>query len=1070
MKLIRLAVERPVTTVMFYAALVLMGLIALAALPRELFPTISFPELLVVTRYGAAAPEELENIVTKVIEEQVGTVPNLKRVRSISREGVSVVILEFNWGTDMGLAHLAVREKIDLIKDRLPVEAEEPIVQRHNPFAQPMMVLSVSGNLPLADLTRLADDVVKKRLQKVDGVASASVSGGQEREILVEVDLGKMQSSNISISGVVDSLKTSNVNYPAGTTQGRFYEYLVRTIGEFSKVEDVGKTVVAVDAPRESAEYLFRAQEKRRGGDSFQPKAQRLVPLNAIADVKDAFKDPESFSRHNGKSNVSIAIQKQFEANTPKTARRVRQALEELSLSLPKGMGLEIVYDESEFIQKSLGDVGMAALTGGMLAFLVLLFFFRNLNDSLIVTLALPLSILAVFSCMYLTGRTINVIALAGLSLGIGSIIDNAVCVLENVVRKRAQGMDRKDASITGASEVAVAQLASMLTNVTVFLPLLFAKGLAQQLFRDLFFAAVISNVAALIVALTLLPRITAFPFNSGRAPTPPPGPLKKRPLLVEGLTEERTLKLIESYRRLLYFSMDRKRKVFILAWGMFLASLGLLALKERIFLPKIDQGQFLVRVNMPVGTRLEVTDRVMGKIEKVLAGMGGITDTLVRVGSSAQESIESLGGHQGECVVTLDRKKRKGPTEDTIVQLKAALESEDLEGADVEYLLQDSSLKAVTGGSAPISITVQGPDLGTLRKISDDIQAMLRGVEGCEGVRTGLALPSYETRVSINKDRSSGFGLSASDIARASLIGIRGFVATYFKEEGKEIPIRVRLREVDRRDPSALRRITVRSPQGVMVPLGDVAEISAGYGPSEIQRLDQQRVIVVSAQVLGRSLGEVIGGVDAKLEKYRSLRDYSVRLGGTKQEMQESFGGLMLAFLLAVILIYMIMAAGFESLMHPLLIMITVPLGVIGVAAILFLTGTPLSAPVILGVVLLGGIVVNNGIVLIDHINHLRQKEGRSILEAAVEGSANRLRPVLMTALTSILSLVPTALGLGEGTEVASPMAIATLGGLFVSTVLTLVVLPVLYVAVEEKRSAPPAPPGPPGHRMILD
>jgi HAE1 family hydrophobic/amphiphilic exporter-1 len=1084
MKIIRLAVERPVTTMMFYIAVVLVGIISILMLPQEMFPTVTFPQLLVVTRYGAAAPEEIENIITKLIEEQAGTVPNLKSVRSISREGRSVVMLEFNWGTDMGLAHLSVREKIDLIKDRLPSEAEEPIVQRYNPFAQPMMILSISGDLPLVEMTRMCNDVIKKRLQKVDGVASASISGGQTREIWVEVDLGKMQASNISISGIVDSLKQSNVNYPAGSTQGRFYEYLIRTIGEFKDVQEIGRTVIAVDTARDSPEFQYKPQAQKRGGDTFQPRAQRLVPLRDIAVIKDTFREADSYSRHNGKTNISIAIQKQFDANTVKTADRILAALKEIRLSLPKEMHVDVVYDESEFITGSLFNVAMDAVCGGILAFVVLLYFLRNVKDAMIVTITLPISIIFVFIFLYFMGRSINVIALAGLSLGIGSMIDNSIAVLDNIVEYRKKFPDPKEAAIRAPEEIAVAQISSMLTNIAVFFPLMFAKGLAQQLFKDLFYAAVVSNIAALVVALTLIPRIMAYSVDkkSGEEPAEssgedeligvggvrkvitvarpePTGPRVVRWLkkvwywLSEGLTPERSEKLESFYRKTLVWSLGNRKKIALFTCYALLGSLAIFYFKSKIFMPSVDQGQFLQKVNMPVGTRLEVTNRVVARIEKVLEEMPEIKDSMARVGAGSEDVVESLGPHQGELIVTLDREKTDELTEKVILKMNEKLKSVDLEGAEMESILQGSSMKGVGGGNAPIAITVKGPDLGVLRKESDEIQERLRSVQGISGVKTSLPLPSYETRVHIDKDRASGFGLTVSEIARAAMIAIRGFIGTYYKEEGKEVPIRVRLRAEDRTQASAVQGVAIRNNQGVMVTLGDVADVSAGYGPSQIQRIDQQRAIVVTAQVLGRSFGEVMEDVEAQIAKMKIPKDYTLEMGGTKKEMEESFGGLILAFMLAVVLIYMIMAAGFESLLHPFLIMFTVPLGVVGVALILFITFMPLSAPVFLGLVLLGGIVVCNGIVLIDQINNLR-REGYALREAVVEGCVSRLKPVLMSALTTILSLIPTAMGFGQGTEITVPMAVSTLGGLLFSTTLTLIIIPTLYITVEEYRS----------------
>ena len=1083
MKIIRLAVERPVTTMMFYVAVFLLGIITISLLPQEMLPAVSFPQLLIVTRYGAAAPEEIENIITKLIEEQAGTVPHIKQVRSISREGKSVVMLEFNWGTDMSMAHLAVREKLDLIKERLPSEAEEPIVQRYNPFAQPMMILSVSGDLPLAEMTRMCTDVLKKRLEKVDGVASASVSGGQTREIWVEVDLDKMQASNISISGIVDSLKASNVNYPAGSTQGRFYEYLVRTIGEFKSVSEIGKTVIAVDAARDSPEFQYGPRAQKREADTFQPRAQRLVPLEDIAEIKDTFKEPDSYSRHNGKTNIAIAIQKQFDANTVKTAARIRSALKEIKMSLPPGMHVDEVYDESEFIKSSLFHVAVEAMTGGVLAFVVLLYFLRNVKDALVVTITMPISIVTVFIFLYFMGRSINIIALAGLSLGLGSMIDHSIVILDNIIEFRKR-MSAKEAAIQGPEEVAVAQTSSMLTNIVVFLPLMFAKGLAQQLFKDLFYAAIVSYVAALIVALTLMPRIMAYMGGGADEAkeegevegedvvigvggvkkvisSPRPEPTGPKPVrwvkkawfwLMEGLTPEKAQKLEHFYKSTLLYALGNRRKVAMWTLAAFMGSMAIFYFKTKIFMPSVDQGQFIQKINMPVGTRLEVTNRVVERVEKVLGGMPEVKDFMSRVGAGSEDVVESLGPNQGEIVVTLDREKHKETTEAAVLKLNDKLKQVDLEGAEMESLIQGSSMKGMGGGSAPIAITVKGQDLGVLRQLSDEIQERLRAVPGVSGVKTSLPLPSYEVRVHIDKDRASGFGLSVTEIARASMIAIRGFIATYYKEKGKEIPVRVRLREEDRTHASVVQRVAIRNNQGIMVTLGDVAQVSEGYGPSEIQRIDQQRAIVVTGQILGRAMGEVMTDVESQMAAVKIPKDYTMDIGGAKKEMQESLGGLIMAFMLAVVLIYMIMAAGFESLLHPFLIMFTVPLGVIGVALILFITCMPISAPVFLGIVLLSGIVVQNGIVLIDQINLLR-KRGYDIQQSVVNGSTSRLQPVLMSALTASLSLIPTALGFGHGTEITVPMAVATLGGLLFSTGLTLVIIPVVYCTVEEYR-----------------
>lgn len=511
MSLSSFCVRRPVTTAMIYFGVLLLGVISWVMTPRELFPSISFPQLVIVTRYGNAAPEEIENLITKVIEESVGTVANLKRVRSLSKEGISLVTLEFDWGTEMGFAHLAAREKIDQIKDRLPNEAEEPIINRVNPFSQPMMIFSISGDMPLSVMTEVTKIVIKQRLEKVSGVASATISGGEEREILVEVDRSRLEASNISLSAVVDSLRNTNLNYPAGTTQGKFYEYLVRTMGEFQNIDEIGRTVIKVDKPPD-----FEMPEKGLRHDrASKPKEERLIHLNAVAEVKDTFKERVSYSRHNGKNNISLAIQKQADANTLTTAKRVRLAVEELRSSIPRQMSFDLIYDESVFIRQAINGVIRDGFVGGLLAFLVLFYFLRSLGAATVVATAIPASALITFIIMFFGKISINMLSLAGLGLAIGSLVDNSIVVLENITRhKESLHKTAPQAATDGADEVAASMVTSCLTNVAVLLPLLFAKGVAQQIFKDMFYVVSGASFASLIISITLIPRLMGHPVN----------------------------------------------------------------------------------------------------------------------------------------------------------------------------------------------------------------------------------------------------------------------------------------------------------------------------------------------------------------------------------------------------------------------------------------------------------------------------------------------------------------------------------------------------------------------------
>lgn len=1070
MSLAQFVGRRPVTGTMFYTAVGLMGIISWFFTPRELFPSISFPQLLVVTRYGNAAPEEIENLITKTIEESVGTVPNLKRVRSISKEGISLVTLEFNWGTDMGFAHLSAREKLDQIKDRLPSEAEDPIINRVNPFAQPMLIYSVSGNQPMRQLTELAKQVVKQRLEKVTGVASASISGGEEREILVEVDRQRMEAQEASLTMIVDALKDSNLNYPAGTVPGKFYEYIISTKGEFKNIGDIGRMPIRV---ARDEDYERKARDPDRDRDrEHRSKNPRLVRLDGMASVLDTVKEKTSYSRYNGRETISISVQKQADANTLSTAVRVRFAMEELATVLePKGVKLELVYDESVFIRKAINGVAFDGLMGGLLAFFVLYYFLKSWSMAAIVALAIPASTMLTFTGMFLNKISINMLSLAGLGLGIGNMVDNSIVVAENIARhKLTPGKTDLQAAVEGTDEVAPSMITSSLTNVAVLLPLLFAKGVAQLVFRDMFFIVTCASFASVFISITLVPLMTAHPmsfrwvskFTKPSDPSVAPVPSKIAGWLVRGwrgfssgMSDSLMQKGMDWYRAGLNWVLDHPKTTTQVIVVCGVLSLGLLAIQDKVFMPKIDQGQFILKLQMPVGTRLQKTNEVALKIERVFQAIPGFKEATVNVGSNNVDAVDALGNHQAQAIINLDREVLT--TDEFITQLRGALDKEDLNGGEVQYILQDSVLSAAFETSAPVVVEIKGPDMTTLKKMSEDILRDLSGVKGVYGAKTSLALPSTETRVDVDKLSAASYQLSVSEIARAALIGIKGFVATTYKESGQEVDVRVQLRELDRVSLDDIRRLTVQNRDGLAIPLSELASLNTAQGPSEIKHLDQQRSIVLSANISKRSTREVMDEVTALLEPYHQFSEYQVELTGESRQMKESFGGLLIAMVLAVALVYMIMAAEFESLWHPFLIMVTVPFSIVGVALSLFATHTPLSAPVFLGTILLVGSVVNYGIILIDFINQLR-REGGSLRPSVVDGCVTRLRPVVMSALTTVLAVLPLALGLSEGGELSSPMAVVTFGGLGVSVLLSLFVLPLIYYHSEmwrERRSA---------------
>ena len=1075
MKLPEFSVNRPVTTSMFFIGVLMLGLISLTRLPQELFPSITYPELTVVTTYENAAPEEVETLITKIIEETVGTVSKLKRISSISKEGVSIVTAEFGWGTNMDFASLGVREKIDLIKERLPLGSADPIVMKFNPFELPVITLSVTGDKSAAELLRLSRKFIEDELEKVEGVASSNISGGMEREILVSIDEGRLRASNVSITKVVDALKSSNLNYPAGTIEEHFYEYLIRTMGEFKVVPEIRQTIVGKDRIDQESQPAQRENQQK------PEKPNRLVRLKDIAEIKDTFQERTSISRYNGEENISISVQKQAGVNTIRVAQKVRDRLEQIKRDLPSDMDVKIIYDQSIFIKQSIRGVMDAAIQGGMLAFLVLFVFLRNIKASLIVAGSMPISIMVAFSLMYFNGITLNMLSLGGLALGIGMLVDNAIVVIENIYSQLQKKKDLKEASKAGASEVSGAIFSSTLTTVAVFLPMVFVVGVAGQLFKELAFTVTFSLVASLVVALSLIPRLAAIKGKtmSLRAPKARSN-LKKEIASVASLPRNDTgifgLKTI--YSRTMPNVLRHKWVFLIAVLIVFIMSLGLFFVIDKEFMPKIDQREFIMKVTMLSGTKLDVTDSVVKKIEKVLLSTEETEGVAINIGSSRKkdyaQGLETMGSHQSQIIVNLKKSKKFAPTSEVIEKLKVRLDKLNLEGAAIEYILQESIFKSALQGSAPVVIEVKGKDLKKIEDISKHVKDGLADIEGIYGIRTSLTQPSPETKVNIIKDKAALYNLSTGLIAQAAHTAIKGVAATKFKEEGREIDVRVRLRKEGRSRLSQVRNILIHSPLDIEVPLSEVAYITQGVGPSEIKRLDQQRAVLVTANIKDRALDKVIADINDLLgrieaEKIGSSKglseaekDLTMSLSGESQQMKESFDSLKFALFLSILLVYMIMAAQFESLWQPFVIMFTVPLSLVGVFAILFLTHTPISVVVILGIIILGGIVVNNGIILIDSINKMRAN-GVDLVESVIESGKTRLRPIFMTTMTTVLGLFPLALGLSEGSALQSPMAITVMGGLMVSTVLTLFVIPCVYTIVagiiEKKAVLKPAP-----------
>ncbi len=1055
------SVKKPVTILMFATGVILLGIISWSRLAQELFPPITYPQITVITSYENAAPEEIEALITRPIEESVSAASNMRKVSSNSREGTSIVICEFNWNTNMDFAALNVREKVDLIKEKLPRDAEEPIVMKYNPFDTPIMILSATSEgsyFSPYELREVSRRVIKDELEKIDGVAQVVMTGGREREIVIDLNQQRLRAFNVSIMDIIDLFKTANLNYPAGTIETSFYEYLVRTIGEFRTVDEMYDVPLLIED--RSAEEENRRQELTK---EEKERKKRVIYIRELGKVIDTLKEQTSISRYNGYDNISLSIQRQADANILAVNKHIYEKLKILRQTLPEEITLQVVYDQSVFIEQSILQLRDNALQGGLLAFIILLIFLRNFRSAIVVTIGIPISILFTLILMFFGKLSLNMMSLGGLALGVGLLVDNGIVVIENIYRHQQMKKDVKTAAVEASDEVFSAVVGSTLTTVAVFLPLVFVVGIAGQLFKELALTVTFSLIASVITAMSLTPMF----MSRGKAVK----------IALVNKDAEIIAKQKEAQKNSTRFKGPVPYLVVLGIIGITLLmaafSFKLLLSLDKEFMPKLDQRQFMIKATMPAGTNLKATNVVVRRIEDVVMSFSPVRDVTVNIGSSKASkkagAVEVLGANEANIIVNLHPRPNRGimslfkkaqegeekndiATAELVQQIKSALSTIDLQDAGIEYALQESVFKSVFAGSAPLVIVLRGFDLENIMiPAAKEIEKQLKKIQGVYGVKDSLTPPSPEVKIHIRKDRASLYQLNVNKISAVAQAGIRGYVATKFKEEGREIDVRVRLREEDRGSFQKIGKLLVFSPLGVHIFLDQLAYLAKGKGPTEIKRESKQRVVFVSANIYDRGLNEIVDEAKEIISNIKAElpQNYSVEIGGENKEMEESFKSLQFALILALLLVYMIMASEFESLIQPFIIMFTVPLSLIGVSWTLFFTKTPLSVVVALGFIMLGGIVVNNGILLIDFMN-LARKQGLGIFEAAIQSSRVRVRPILMTSLTTIFGLMPLAFALGEGSELRAPMARTVMGGLTSAAFLTLFIVPCVYIILE--------------------
>ena len=1024
MKIPEFSVNRKVTTAMLAMILVVLGLITLTRLGLDFFPDIEFPTVSVITTYSGASSEDIENTITKPLEEIISSVNRVKKVTSMTIEGASVVMVEFEWGTNLDFAAQDVRDQIGLYENYLPDEANDPLVVKFSMSQIPIIFYGITASRPTYELKELIEDEAVGRLERIDGVASAQVFSMEIREILVELDKGAIESQNLSLDQVLMALRLENLNLPAGHIVERHSDFLVRTVGEFENLKDISNTVVGASV----------------SGDP--------IYIKDIAEVKDTMKETRFLGRIQGQNGVFLIINKRSGANTVIAAEAVKKELENIKNSLPSDVVFFPFMDQSEMIQKVIRRTGNNALVGGILAMFFIFIFLRNWRPTITIFLAIPLSVITTFIAFYLAGYTINLLTLGGLALGIGMLVDNAVVVIENIYRHLEEGKGRDDAARTGASEVGMAITASTLTTIAVFFPMVFARGITGTLTRGLALAIAFSLLASLFVALTVVPMVASLLFKVKR----------NQQGEIETKRQRQFEKARMIYRRILDQALRRRWWVLGGALGLFFLSFVIIPFLGTEFMPPMDRDMLVLKVKMPIGTSLEETDRVVTMVENLMKQEPGIETISAQAGSQAEENpadlagqINTTGTHEGLLWVSL---VSKGERSQSDLEILENIRNKLPKLKDVKFEAIDIGESMMSGISAPVEIKIFGKDLEELKKMADSIVERIQDVEGLRDITHTLAEGKPEYHIRIDREKSSRLGLMVNQVANTVQTASLGKVATRYREGDEEVDIRVKFGEKFRDSLDDIRSIPLVTPAKEIVYLDQVASITPGEGPIRITRENQSREVAVTANIADRDLGSVIREIKSRIAAIEKglPPGYFIEFGGEYEQMQEAFIIMAGAFALATLLVYMIMASQFESFVHPFVIMFTIPLGLVGVIIALMVSGQPVSLPVLIGFIMLGGIAVNNGIVMVDYINQLKQR-GVEMKEAILQGSVVRLRPVLITAFTTIMGMLPMALSTSEGAEMRAPMAITVIGGLVATTFLTLFVIPIIYSVVNRVR-----------------
>jgi len=1065
-----IAVRRPVSSLMVSLILIGFGIFGLMNLRLNLYPDVSFPTVTVYTTYEGVAPEDMETLITRPVEEAVGSVSGIRRVRSLSSQGASVVRLNFNWGADLFYAETEVRKQLDMIRRALPQDAEQPIVFSYDPNDEPVVVLTLTSNIRSPrDLRTLSTQQLEQRLERIEGVASAVTSGGYDRQVNIRLSSAQMRTYNLQVGDIAQTLRQENIQVPAGQLEEGESTYSLRTVGDFRDIEQIRNTIIT----RSEAGPVY---------------------LRDVADVEDGIAQPLGNVRVEGSDGIIINVYRQSDSNVVMAAGGIMESLTDIRTVLPPDVELSVLTNQADFIEMSIRNLIMTGFQAILLVMLILLLFLRSGRSSMIVAVSIPISIVTTFSIMNWADVSLNIISLSGLTLAVGLVVDNAVVVLENIFRFREEGGEADKSAISGAKEVSMPIVMSTVTTVVVFLPVLFVPGIAGLLFRDLALTVSFALVVSVLVALTLIPVMASRLFalqDSGRESEERESPLRRllrwrqgsllkrlvsiplflvllplypvyllalkvtgaisetfsrrlSPALESGLN-----RLEETYHRAIGHSMKYSGTVILVSFGLLLLTLPLFYQLGGEFFPPVDENRIVLEVQREPGVNLFELERTIRQVEEVISEEVPEARLLVSDYGDKPgiEGADNPGGNHG--VVRLElvpvNERSRSQFEITAALLRAF---ERVPAAEIREVREDP---LSPDGETGLIVQIYGFDPDVRHELATAATSRMRSIEGIAGVFSSADQGRPELRIEMDRERISRVGLSTSQVATVVSNAIRGDVATTFVDQGVEFEVLVQLDPFDRTHSDALGEIQIRSGSGDWMPLKNLARIERRTGPSSIHRINQERMIEIGADLDDVDLQTATERTRSSLNQLNWPDGYRYEVSGAAEDQQASFRYLIFAFLIAGVLTYMVMASQFESLVEPLIIIVTIPLALTGVLLTLWITGTPVSVTALVGLVLLTGIVVNNGIIMIDYIKIL-QVRGQSRTEAIINGATRRLRPILMTALTTILAMVPLALQLGAGSETWSPMARTVIGGLTMSTLLMLFAVPCMYNVVHQQ------------------